>query len=862
MTVITSSLKRTSPDSELELLPKKRRKLEYDEDTESKIAKIMITAEIEHAVEDAVWMHKKDIKRLYPNHIETLDKNSNFPLVRLVNRIYRVLETNSISPGCILINPCQFKEAKEGVFVYSQNNCILLSPLEKKVHNFPVADLMIIHLTQSDQKEAAFTLEDLRGDYLNCFKNSILTKGQLFTISLLGYQFQAKIEEIQNTEEEEENRFYRLEEQTEIHFSAQESIHICSTVHEITDSQTVRMKLNPANKKQSDQKSIVINYRAALRVIKEQLQEGFIKNQKMDIEIKGKVFNLTIQKVIDPQKKSFEVEQSISTLNYQKLYILQDNSEPNFIFDFSENILFAHEIVPAERVSLKIEKYIKNKFWIPMESKKIQKEEWLCVNELKEALLSTQNRKVVLKQRLIVKLSTGKFFIHIKDCFPAHSGLKVKGMKKIHAYRWLDSETKLDMEVSKKHGIHVVDSYVEHELEKVILKIKQKDSKSGSKINFEKLEKTREFIVREAFENKVKKLLKKPFVKNQKITFDCKNNKKENVSISMKVKEMYFQNTPSNYKYGVIGKITDQTQIEFDTNKEEIALVEKSDNALTNFDLTALETKVGGISDQLKIVTRKIMLSRGKFSELSKKRGLNPIKGILLYGPPGTGKTTFARNIGEVFGCSEGDRFQLINASQLMDKYVGETEKKIRELFQPAEIAQKKGEKDLHIIVIDEAEAILGTRRANTDSPWYNSWINQFLGKIDGLHQLNNILIILMTNRPEIIDPAILRPGRIELHLELALADLKGRKEILEIHTKQLRENDLLQHVELETIAALTEGFSGAELEGIVKNASSYSLERLDNLNVSQEELATHLAGKITMDDFKQAINEISKAFK
>ncbi len=160
----------------------------------------------------------------------------------------------------------------------------------------------------------------------------------------------------------------------------------------------------------------------------------------------------------------------------------------------------------------------------------------------------------------------------------------------------------------------------------------------------------------------------------------------------------------------------------------------------------------------------------------------------------------------------------------------------------------------MYVVVIDEAESILGTRQEGSEHPWYNSWVNQFLGKLDGLQQLDNIFVIIMTNRPDIIDKALLRPGRIELHLELALPGLQGRKEIFAIHTKGLKEANVLPDFNLEQLANLTEGYSGADIEGIVKEASSYALERLDQANISLEEAGSHSLGHVTMDDFRQAI--------
>ena len=149
---------------------------------------------------------------------------------------------------------------------------------------------------------------------------------------------------------------------------------------------------------------------------------------------------------------------------------------------------------------------------------------------------------------------------------------------------------------------------------------------------------------------------------------------------------------------------------------------------------------------------------------------------MLLHGPPGTGKTLIARKIAGALNCEEP---KICNGPEIFDKYVGGSEQKVRELFADAEAeqAEKGDESGLHVIIFDEIDAICRARgsRGSDSTGVGENVVNQLLSKMDGVESLNNILIIGMTNRKDMIDEAILRPGRMEIHLEIGLPDQHGR---------------------------------------------------------------------------------------
>ncbi|URE27884.1 hypothetical protein MUK42_06018 [Musa troglodytarum] len=270
---------------------------------------------------------------------------------------------------------------------------------------------------------------------------------------------------------------------------------------------------------------------------------------------------------------------------------------------------------------------------------------------------------------------------------------------------------------------------------------------------------------------------------------------------------------------------------------------------------------IGGLSAEFTEIFRRAFASRVFPSHVVSKLGIKHVKGMLLYGPPGTGKTLMARQIGKLLN---GREPKIVNGPEVLSKYVGETEKNVRDLFADAENDQRTqgDQSDLHVIIFDEIDAICKSRGSTRDGTGvHDSIVNQLLTKIDGVESLNNVLLIGMTNRKDLLDEALLRPGRLEVHVEINLPDENGRLQILQIHTSKMKENSFLAaDVSLQELAARTKNYSGAELEGVVKSAVSFALNR----QISMDDLTKPLdeeSIKVTMDDFLHALHEIVPAF-
>ncbi|KAK2016326.1 ATPase [Colletotrichum eremochloae] len=286
-------------------------------------------------------------------------------------------------------------------------------------------------------------------------------------------------------------------------------------------------------------------------------------------------------------------------------------------------------------------------------------------------------------------------------------------------------------------------------------------------------------------------------------------------------------------------------------------------NPIISPDFKFEDMGIGGLHDEFSTIFRRAFASRVFPPQLVAKLGIQHVKGILLFGPPGTGKTLIARQIGKMLNAREP---KIINGPEVLNKFVGQSEENIRKMFADAEKEYKeKGDQSgLHIIIFDELDAVCKQRGsgAGGGTGVGDSVVNQLLTKLDGVDQLNNILLIGMTNRKDMIDEALLRPGRLEVQLEISLPNEEGRKEILMIHTAKMRDNNIMDpRVDLAALAARTKNYSGAEISGVVKAATSFAFNRHTEVGNSAKMKSDVSAMKITMDDFENALTEVKPAY-
>ncbi|TAJ75216.1 MAG: AAA family ATPase, partial [Gallionellaceae bacterium] len=247
---------------------------------------------------------------------------------------------------------------------------------------------------------------------------------------------------------------------------------------------------------------------------------------------------------------------------------------------------------------------------------------------------------------------------------------------------------------------------------------------------------------------------------------------------------------------------------------------------------------IGGL-DSLKEELREVIEWPLKHKEAFDHLDITPPKGILLHGPPGTGKTLIAKAIAKM----TESNFISIKGPELLSKWVGESEKGLREIFRKARQAAPC------IIFFDELDSLVPRRGGSSDSHVTENVVSQILTEIDGLEELHNVVIIGATNRLDIIDPALLRPGRFDRIIEVAQPDAKSREHIFRIHT---RKKPLAGDVNFTKLVELTGGFTGADIFEVCNRAALISLKR-------------HIGGKpqsvkdvkITQTDLVEAIQKI-----
>ena len=255
---------------------------------------------------------------------------------------------------------------------------------------------------------------------------------------------------------------------------------------------------------------------------------------------------------------------------------------------------------------------------------------------------------------------------------------------------------------------------------------------------------------------------------------------------------------------------------------------------------------VGGLDDAKARLQETIQWPMAH-SDAYDRVGLDPSTGVLLHGPPGTGKTLLAKAV-----ANEADaNFISIKGPELFNKYVGESEKGVREVF------SKARENAPAVVFFDEIDAIAAERGAGMgDNNVGERVVSQLLTELDGLEELEDVVVIATTNRPELIDDALLRPGRLDRHIEVVDPDEGARREIFEIHTQ---DKPLADDVALDDLAARTAGYVGADIEAVCREAATIAVRDHVTAAATDENAAVDDI-YLTADHFEQALEEVDAA--
>lgn len=245
--------------------------------------------------------------------------------------------------------------------------------------------------------------------------------------------------------------------------------------------------------------------------------------------------------------------------------------------------------------------------------------------------------------------------------------------------------------------------------------------------------------------------------------------------------------------------------------------------------------EIGGLQEQLRQLREVIELPLTN-PELFIRVGISPPKGVLLFGPPGTGKTLLAKAI----AANVDAAFLKVVASSIVDKYIGESARVVREMFAYAR------EHEPCIIFIDEVDAIGGKRiEGNSSDREVQRTLMELLNQMDGFDKLGKVKIIMATNRPDTLDAALLRPGRLDRKIEIGLPNEAGRLDIIKIHSSKITKQG---DIDYEAVVKLSEGFNGADMRNVCTEAGMFAIRDGRDYVVN--------------DDFNKAVRKVGEAKK
>jgi transitional endoplasmic reticulum ATPase len=256
---------------------------------------------------------------------------------------------------------------------------------------------------------------------------------------------------------------------------------------------------------------------------------------------------------------------------------------------------------------------------------------------------------------------------------------------------------------------------------------------------------------------------------------------------------------------------------------------------------------IGGLRKQVQRIREMIELPL-RYPELFDRLGIEPPKGVLLYGPPGTGKTLIAKALAN----ETSAYFTHIGGPEVMGKYYGESEERLRKVFEEAQ------EHAPAIVFIDEIDAVAPKREElGSQQQVEKRVVAQLLSLMDGLRSRGQVAVIGATNAPQLLDPALRRPGRFDREINVGVPERNGRREILEVHTRGM---PLAEDVSVDKLAEITHGFVGADLAALCREAAMVTLRRIsEDIPLEAEFIPYDLLARleVTMEDFVEALTEV-----
>ena len=844
---LTGSRKRPLEDS-LDKQPIRAPKRQMRVRPNGMSAELVIFQSMPEAGTNRVLLHERDFQKLFPQASGLSD-----PLIQVANRVYEVVSVNWLEPGQIGVNKAQILDLRPYAFGPSEDR-VLIVPFKRSVPSATQINVRVDlqEAPSSPRSPVPLDIDKLREQFFSTFKGKVFTEGQLFYMPHEKGLLKIKVSKLAGGEASTKIGQLSLSTFAKFQVASKQRVSLVDSVDE-EEVESYQLRISCVDKGGNE-------WYKGHGVPPLVLDPDEIKYQVIS-RLKGSEIAEGHQlKIHHNAHWSYQVEledvllwdEDLEVPDHKQVYQLTDPSKIELLPSF--NVLLREEPLggfsEAEELTLSVIAAVPKDLQKPSETLSVG------VNELTEEFLDKyEGMPLAPSEQFTLRCASGKYLFQVKN-------LKAKEGEgeEPSASCEVSDQTKVKLQVAQGAALNLVDttdvmplSSVSFEIQRVRdLLPEQLKAMLGSAAPLEIEEKEIKQALLQVLPKKISSKQKVPLLY-----------KEEQLILTVTQRSVKGDKPPET-THGYLGAVTGETTIKFEAKKGGTASLAAEVKPIDykNLDAEIAKLGLGGVKDELKQLVRDIIISRGPLKSAQKKLGLNPPRGLLLYGPPGTGKTTLARGLGSLLGCS-GNRLQMLSAPEIWKKYVGESEEKVRELFQPArDAAEKKGDDaPLYMIVIDEIEAILGKRKEDSKR-WETSVVDQILGELDGLKSLNNVLFVGMTNHRNQLDPAILRPGRLDTQIELPMPDQDARKEIFDIHLKELVSNGMLgADVDLDALVGKTDRFTGSHIKGLVGKASRIMLARVHERtldgSINFDDMMNDPKAKVSMEDFLKAIEEI-----
>jgi len=842
------TLKRTFFQSNLFEIEENHKKYKTEDENIYKLFTIVILNPFEESDQNTVWMHMNDFKDFF-GECDT-------GYMKIAKHVYQVGVRN-IQPGVICLSNAQKRHLKLVTAFLENHETLFLSSSNAKFEHEELQSLHLkIEFSNFLPNSSCFDYNHLKmlckrrmiGSFVN-LNQKIMLDSEKPTITTY-------VKTLRVTNGLFQTNFGVVTSNTEIIF---DNIHTGNVSFSVLSqaendfASSIRLTVNLNEKYKNSlrflttdflDESYLVDYDAFAEIIKNRLRgKSLFAGYKSNIKVEDTSFYLNLD-----SSQGFNRLQAPQ--NCKRGMFLCDTTELQFKSHLDEVIFVKDTPRFTKDCEIKVIDVIATAKDILI-SKNITP--WIDVEELSFALLNSGF--VAVGQKIKLELSTGTFLVkvenaekYVEDPLPIHTA------DDLFRSRWqLSQHTAFSYSMSANLNISFIKSKSLANISTLEFEVDRCTNiwQENKKIVSEVLELHLETAIKQAISNS-------PLIEGQTYEVTILNEK-----FTLKAKNVSFQNLDGINDFNQLGNLADNTSFRFNAlSKTDVSIIGKKVPLNTEKLIENLKAKgLGGINKELTDLIEQVLIFHdSKMQSLTKKLGVDPVKGLIFYGPPGTGKTTLARFFSEAVGC-DPKRTELVSSPSIHAKYVGESEEKIRKLFEPARKAQEKWGADspLYTIIFDEFDAIAG-KRNDSSRRWEISVVDQLLNMIDGLLKLNNILVIGITNHIDSLDSAVTRSERLGYHLKFDMPDEDGIFEILEIYTRKIRaENLLAKDVDLKSIAKSlaikTKGFSGADIKSLVRIAESYLINRTyKNLMIIDNE---DLVDQVTKKDFENAVKKV-----